>query len=69
MYSLPDGNQRIGCLALPLSMIAGFTVVTLFSAAIGFSGFISTTAGFIGAATAMLIALMVLRKSGGARQR
>lgn len=69
MYSLPQGHQRIGCLALPLSMIAGFTVVTLFAASLGFSGFISTTAGFIGAATAMVIALMILRKSGGARER
>tara|TARA_B110000014_G_C19536053_1_gene287385 strand:- start:115 stop:324 length:210 start_codon:yes stop_codon:yes gene_type:complete len=69
MYSLPQAHQRIGCLALPLSTIAGFTVVTLFTASLGFSGFISTIAGLIGAATAMLIALMILRKSGEAGKR
>ncbi len=62
MVTSPHESQRIGCLVLPLSIIAGFTVVTLFTAAIGFSEFTSTMVGLMGAAVTALIVWRALRK-------
>ncbi len=61
MGDLFQEPKRIGCLVVPLSAIAGFIVVTLLGAALGFSAFTSTIAGLIGAAAAAAGALKTLK--------
>ena len=60
--------KRIGCLIVPLTAVGGLIVVALLFAAIGFSAFISTTAGCIGSLVAVLIAGKIFYRGKGSRR-
>jgi hypothetical protein len=46
---LRDEDSRIGCLALPISAVAGFMLFALVAAAIGVSAGASSITGLVGA--------------------
>ena len=59
---LRDDDPRIGCLAIPICIVAGFIVVALVAAAFGASAGASSVAGLVGGVLAAAIAGWMLRR-------
>jgi hypothetical protein len=60
---LRETDPRIGCLAIPISAVAGFIVTALVAAAIGFGASEASVAGLVGAAGAVMAAVLTLRRT------
>lgn len=65
MAILRDDDPRVGCLALPLTAVAGFIVFALGLASVGVGAGASTVGGLVGAAIGSIIALMLVRRRSG----
>lgn len=63
MAILRERDPRIGCLAVPLSLLAGFVVAALVAAALGAGSGTSTVTGLVGAGVAVVVAGVVLRRA------
>ncbi len=59
---LRQDDPRIGCLALPISIVAGFIVGALVAAAFGVSAGWSSTIGLIVGGIGAVVAAVVLRR-------
>jgi len=63
MAILQDEHPRVGCLAVPISAVAGFLLAVLLAAAVGASAGLAGVIGLGGAAVAILVSWRVLRDS------
>jgi hypothetical protein len=66
---LRDHDPRIGCLAVPLSTVAGFVVVVLAAAAAGVGASDATAAGVVGAVAGLAGGLTIVRRTDPLRRR
>ena len=62
MPILRQDDPRIGCLALPISIVGGFIVGALVTAAFGVSAGWSSTIGLIVGGIGAVVAALVLRR-------
>ena len=62
MPILRQDDPRIGCLALPISIVGGFIVGALVAAAFGVSAGWSSTIGLIVGGIGAVVAALVLRR-------
>ena len=56
-------DPRIGCLAVPLSALAGFIVFTLVAASVGFGAGYSVVIGLSGVMVGLVVAAMMTRRT------
>jgi len=63
MAILQDEHPRVGCLAVPISAVAGFLLAVLLAAAVGASAGLAGVIGLGGAVAAAAISVAVLRNS------
>ncbi len=62
MAIVRESDPRVGCLAVPVSTLAGFVVTVLLAAALGASAGSSVALGLAGGAVAMVIAGWFLKR-------
>ena len=62
MAILRASDPRIGCLAVPISAVAGFVLLALLAAAIGAGAATSTVVGLGGGVLAVAISAVVVRR-------
>ena len=60
---LREADDRIGCLAVPISAVAGFIVLALVVAALGASAGAASVAGLIGAVVGVGVSIVMVRRS------
>ena len=63
MAILRERDARVGCLAVPLTMVAGFVIGALAAAAVGAGSRTSTITGIVLALIGMGVAAAVLARS------
>jgi hypothetical protein len=61
---LRERDARVGCLAVPITMLAGFVVGILGAAAVGAGARVSTITGGVLALVGLVIAAAILVRSG-----